>query len=111
MLCIGTLLRESIITGIIISDVTMIMEIGGDTNISDRDGMERIGKVMGGADLRTTLQTDHIRETGTDLSITHRPDRIREIGTGPLTMCRIDKNTATGADPLAIHLADLILVM
>ena len=36
----GTLLNESTITGIIISDVTTNMEIGEGINISDRTGME-----------------------------------------------------------------------
>src|SRR5512137_1408218 len=60
----ATLLKEFIITGIIISDVTVIMEIGEGINTSGPVGMEWIEKVMAGTDPPTTLRADQTKATG-----------------------------------------------
>ncbi len=112
MFCTGTLLQESIITGIIISDVTMIMETDGGTNISGRKGMGQAGKVMAGTGPPTTTRADRVRVTGPDLSTTYRQDRKMGIGTTTgLFIVRLrDPTTVRGADPPRTTRADRIRV-
>jgi len=112
----GTLLKEFITTGMIISGVTTTMGIGAATGISARIGVEWIGKLMAGADRLTTPLPEPATATGADLFtmhrpdpfITHRPDPFITHRPDPFTMHRPDPFTMHRTNPFTMHRPDLI---
>ena len=122
----GTLLKEFITTGMIISGVTTTMGIGAATGISARIGVEWIGKLMAGADRLTTPLPEPATATGADLFTMHRADLFITHRPDLFTMHRPDLITATGADqrtttrrdqirgagtgPFTTHRADLAIL-